>query len=57
MSKRAKVIILIVVLIFIAVLLWFGSKNKKNIISYDTETAFKTTIVKKTVATGKVIPD
>ncbi len=57
MSKRAKVIILIVVLTFIAVLLWFGSKNKKSIISYDTETAFKTTIIKKTVATGKVIPD
>ncbi len=56
MSKRAKIILIVVVIIFIAVLLWLGSKNKQSIVTYDTETAFKTTIVKKTVATGKVIP-
>ena len=56
MSKRAKIILLVVVVVFAAVLAWLGSKNKQNIVSYKTETAFKATIVKKTVATGKVIP-
>jgi len=40
----------------IAVLLWFGAKNSKSPIQYETEKAFKTNIVKKTVATGKVVP-
>ncbi|WP_298366588.1 efflux RND transporter periplasmic adaptor subunit [uncultured Lutibacter sp.] len=40
----------------IAVLVWFGMKNKKNSIEFETETPFKTNIVKKTVATGKVVP-
>ena len=56
MSTRAKIILIFVAAIFIAVLLWLGSKNKESIVAYDTETAFKATIVKKTVATGKVIP-
>lgn len=40
----------------IAVLAWFGVKNSKSPIEYETEKPFKTNIVKKTVATGKVIP-
>lgn len=40
----------------IAVLLWFGAKNSTSPIQYETETPFKTNIVKKTVATGKVVP-
>ncbi len=40
----------------IAVLIWFGKKNNKSAISYETEKPFKTNIVRKTVATGKVIP-
>jgi len=56
MSKRAKIILVIVFMTFAGVLLWLGSKNKKNIKTFDTEKAFKATIVKKTVATGKVIP-
>jgi len=56
MSKRAKIILIIVVVFFIAALIWFGKKNKTSIIAYDTENPFKTTIVKKTVATGKVTP-
>ena len=40
----------------IAVLAWFGSKNSKSPIQYETEKAYKTNIVKKTVATGKVVP-
>jgi HlyD family secretion protein len=40
----------------IAVLAWFGAKNSKSPIQYETEKAFITNIVRKTVATGKVIP-
>jgi len=40
----------------IAVLIWFGKKNSKSPIEYETETPFKTNIVRKTVATGKVVP-
>ena len=56
MSKRAKIILIIISILFIVALVWFGKKNKKNIVEYETETPFRTTIVKKTVATGKVIP-
>jgi len=40
----------------IAVLAWFGAKNSKSPIQYETEKPFKTNIVRKTVATGTVIP-
>ena len=56
MSKRAKIMLSIIVILFAAALIWFGKKNKKNIIEYETEKPFKTSITKKTVATGKVIP-
>jgi len=56
MSKRAKIILIIISILFIVALVWFGKKNKKNIVEYETETPFRTTIIKKTVATGKVIP-
>ena len=56
MSKRAKIILGIIAICFIAALIWFGKKNKKSIVEYETETPFRTTIVKKTVATGKVVP-
>ena len=56
MSKRAKIILIVIAVLFIAALIWFGKKNKKSIVEYETETPFKTTIVKKTVATGKVTP-
>jgi len=45
-----------IALALIAVLIWFGTKNSKSIIEYDTEKPSKNTIVRKTVATGKVIP-
>jgi len=52
-----KIIIFSIIgIAFIAVLLWFGKMNSKSPIDYETETAFKTNIVKKTVATGKVTP-
>ncbi|TMM31263.1 efflux RND transporter periplasmic adaptor subunit [Polaribacter aestuariivivens] len=56
MSKRSKIILGIIAVLFIAALIWFGKKNKKSIVEYETETPFRTTIVKKTVATGKVTP-
>ena len=40
----------------IAVLAWFGAKNSKSPIQYETEKPFKTNIVRKTVATGTVVP-
>jgi len=40
----------------IAVLIWFGKKNSASPIEYQTEKAFKATIIKKSVATGKVTP-
>ncbi len=45
-----------IALLLIAVLVWFGMKNSKSPIQYETEKPFKTNIVKKTVATGKVVP-
>ncbi len=40
----------------LAVLIWFGKKNSKSPIEFETDKPFKATIVNKTVATGKVIP-
>ncbi|KGL63321.1 efflux RND transporter periplasmic adaptor subunit [Polaribacter sp. Hel1_85] len=40
----------------IAVLIWFGKKNSASPVEFETEKAFKATIVKKSVATGKVTP-
>lgn len=45
-----------IAIVFIAVLIWFGKMNAKSPVVYETEKAFKATIVKKTVATGKVTP-
>jgi HlyD family secretion protein len=56
MSKRAKIILIVIAIFFIAALVWFGKKNSKSILEFETETPFRTTIIKKTVATGKVIP-
>ncbi|MFY9242626.1 MAG: efflux RND transporter periplasmic adaptor subunit [Polaribacter sp.] len=56
MSKRSKIILIVIAVLFVAALIWFGKKNQKSIVEYETETPFKTTIVKKTVATGKVTP-
>ncbi|WP_028888550.1 efflux RND transporter periplasmic adaptor subunit [Tenacibaculum ovolyticum] len=56
MSKRAKIILGVVAVLFAIALIWFAKKNKKNIVEYETEKPFRTTIVKKTVATGKVVP-
>ena len=52
-----KVIIFSIIgIALIAVLIWFGKMNSKSVDVFETETAFKTTIINKTVATGKVTP-
>ena len=56
MSKRAKIILGIVVMLFIAIVLWLKKKNAADPETFKTEMAFKATIIKKAVATGKVIP-
>jgi len=43
-------------LALIAVLAWFGKKNSKSAVTYETETPFKANIVRKSVATGTVVP-
>ena len=53
---KKKIVFSIIGIAFIAVLLWFGKMNSKSPIQYETEKAFVTNIVKKTVATGKVTP-
>ncbi|MBP8794071.1 MAG: efflux RND transporter periplasmic adaptor subunit [Lutibacter sp.] len=53
---KKKIIFGSIAVLLIAVLLWFGAKNSKSPIEYETETAFITNVVKKTVATGKVVP-
>lgn len=52
-----KIIIFSIIgIAFIAILLWFGKMNSKSPVEFETEKPFKTNIVKKTVATGKVTP-
>lgn len=53
---KKKIIFGVIALAFVAVLIWFGKMNSKSVVSFDTEKPFKTNIVKKTVATGKVTP-
>lgn len=53
---KKKLIFGSIIIALIAVLIWLGKKNSKSPIEYETEKAFKTNIVRKTVATGKVIP-
>ncbi len=45
-----------IALALIAVLIWFGKKNSASPVEYETEKPFKANIVRKSVATGKVIP-
>ena len=56
MSKKAKIILIVLGIFFAVVLIWFAKKNKTSIVQYETEKPFITTITKKTVATGTVIP-
>ena len=53
---KKTIIFSIVGIAFIAVIIMFAKKNRQPNEVFETEMAFKTTIVEKTVATGKVIP-
>ena len=50
------VLVVAVVVVFVATLAFLYRKSQAKPVSYDTETPFVTTIVKKTVATGAIIP-
>ena len=53
---KKTIIFSIIGIAFIAVIVMFAKKNKQKNEIFETEKAFKTTIVEKTVATGKVLP-
>ncbi len=53
---KKKLIFGTIIVALIVVLVWLGKKNSKSPIEYETETPFKTNIVRKTVATGTVVP-
>jgi len=57
MKKILKIIILVVILlVFAATIFYLYTKSKQKKTVYSTEKPFVTTIIKKTVATGSVIP-
>jgi HlyD family secretion protein len=57
MKKAIKIGILVLILaIFVATILYLYQKSKGKPAVYQTETPFVTNIIKKTVATGSVIP-
>ena len=57
MKKVVTVIILIVIAItFVGALYYLFQKNQEDPVVYETETPSKQDIVKKTVATGSIVP-
>lgn len=57
MKKTATIIILVLIILsFGGALYYFYQKNNEPPVTYDTEKPQKKTIVKKTVATGKIVP-
>lgn len=58
MKKTVKIIIGIVLIILLLVVLkYFKDSNSKEVVDYNTEVPFYTSIVKKAVATGKLNPE
>jgi len=57
MKKKVTIVILAVIVItFTGALYYLFQKNQQDPVIYTTETASKQTIVKKTVATGSIVP-
>ncbi|RDK88144.1 efflux RND transporter periplasmic adaptor subunit [Marinirhabdus gelatinilytica] len=57
MKKSVTVIILIAIAVFFAIaMFWLWQKNAEDPITYETETPSTQTIVRKTVATGSIVP-
>ena len=58
MKKVIKILIVLIILGLLGWVLWFfKEKNSKSAVEFKTNQAFVTTIVKKSVATGKVTPE
>lgn len=57
MKKTTTIITLIaIVVLFVIAMFWFYSKNQQDPIVYETENPSIETIIKKTVATGSIVP-
>jgi HlyD family secretion protein len=57
MKKFLKIALLVIILaIFAITIIYLYNKSKEKPVVYQTEKPFQTTIIKKTVATGSVIP-
>tara|TARA_R100000935_G_scaffold13736_1_gene27413 strand:- start:14880 stop:16043 length:1164 start_codon:yes stop_codon:yes gene_type:complete len=57
MKKSVTVIILIAIAVFFSIsMFWLWQKNAEDPITYETETPSIQTIVRKTVATGSIVP-
>jgi len=57
MKKVLRILVLIVILVvFAATIVYLYNKSKEKPVVYTTEKPFITTVIKKTVATGSVIP-
>ncbi|MDP5045285.1 MAG: efflux RND transporter periplasmic adaptor subunit [Leeuwenhoekiella sp.] len=57
MKKSVTIIILsVIAIVFVGSLYYFYQKNQEDPIVYETESPSKQTIVKKTVATGSIVP-
>ena len=57
MKKSVTIIILIAIaLFFVIAMFWLWQKNSEDPITYTTETPSTQTIVRKTVATGSIVP-
>lgn len=56
--KRTKtvVILIVIVVLFVASMFWLYTKNMQNPVVYATEKPVMGSIVKKTVATGSIVP-
>lgn len=57
MKKRITIFILLFIVVsFSAAMYYLYQKNSENPVTYETEQASKKTIIKKTVATGSILP-
>ena len=57
MKKSVTIIILLlIVIVFGGAMYYLYQKNSEDPVTYETEQASKMTIVKKTVATGSILP-
>ncbi len=57
MKKILKISLLVIILaVFVITIVYLYNKSKEKPVVFQTETPFKTNIIKKTVATGSVIP-